>query len=94
MEDVQSSVAGNHDDERCEECADPEFLAFVERLNADPEPESKAEASSAAAKSQDKPITALMAFLQEKHSRQKQSSAVAVKSRRNRESKARPVRLT
>ncbi len=76
------------------EYADPEYLAFVERLNADPQPESKPEASSAAAKSQNRPITALMAFLQEKHARQKQSSAVAVKSRRNRESKARPVRLT
>lgn len=73
--------------------ADPEYLAFVERLNAAPQPESKPEAPAASAKGQDKPVTALMAFLQEQHARKRQGAAVAVRSRRDRhkESRAQPV---
>ena len=73
--------------------ADPEYLAFVERLNADPQPESKPEAQAATAKGREKPVTALMAFLQEQHTRKRQSAAVAARPRRDRhrESKALPV---
>ena len=73
--------------------ADPEYLAFVERLNADPQPESKPEALAAAAKGREKPVTALMAFLQEQHARKRQSAAAAARPRRDRhrESKALPV---
>ena len=75
-------------------CADPDYLAFVEQLNAEPLPESKAEAAVQAPKgSQNKPVTALMAFLQEKHARGKkqQTGPLALRSRKDRDSRTRPA---
>ena len=76
--------------------ADPEYLAFIERLNADPQPESKPEAPAAATKGQNKPVTALMAFLQEQHARKKHGAVIAARSRRDRgkEPRAAPVGLS
>ncbi len=67
----------------------------MERSNADPQPESKPEAPAAAAKGQNKPVTALMAFLQEQHARKKHGAAIAARSRREkgRDSRTGPVGL-
>ena len=65
--------------------ADPEYLAFVERLNAEPQADSRVEAPTPAACSQNRPVTALMAFLQEKHARKNSSkpgAAVTVRTRK------------
>ena len=74
--------------------ADPDYLAFVERLNAEPQPESKAEAAvRAPTGSQNKPVTALMAFLQEKHAlgKKQQTGPLALRSRKDRDSRTRPA---
>ena len=67
----------------------------MERLNADPQPDSKPEPPAAAAKGQNKPVTALMAFLQEQHARKKHGAAIAARSRKDRgkDSRTVPVRL-
>lgn len=75
--------------------ADPEYLAFVERLNAEPQADSRVEAPTPAARSQNRPVTALMAFLQEKHARKNSSkpgAAVTVRTRKG-SSRARPVTI-
>ena len=61
----------------------------MERLHAEPQPESKVEAPQAPRQGQEKPVTALMAFLQAKHVRKKQGPAVVARPRK--ESRARPV---
>ena len=61
----------------------------MERLHAEPQPESKLEAPQVPRQGQEKPVTALMAFLQAKHARKKQGPAVVARPRK--ESRARPV---
>lgn len=65
--------------------ADPEFLAFVESLSAQPEalPSGDAAGSSGQKAGQDSgtQITALMAYLQEKHSLKKKPPAIMVRAK-------------
>jgi hypothetical protein len=64
---------------RCCFIADPDYLAFVEHLEAQPEPlpSADAQAKEASALSEHAPqITALMAFLQEKHALRKNRGSV------------------
>ena len=65
----------------------------MERLNAEPQPEAKPEAQAAAAKGLERPVTALMAFLQEQHARKSKGTALALRERKDRarEGKARGV---
>ena len=67
----------------------------MERLNAEPQPEAKPEAQAAAGKGQERPVTALMAFLQEQHMRQSKGAAIALRQRKDRarEGKARAVSI-
>ncbi len=65
--------------------ADPDFLAFVESLSAQPEalPSGDAVGSSGQKDGQDSgpQVTALMAYLQEKHSLKKKPPAIMVRPR-------------
>lgn len=64
--------------------ADPDFLAFVESLSAQPEALPGADAAGSSGQkdgqSSGPQVTALMAYLQEKHSLKKRPPAVMVRS--------------
>lgn len=77
-------------------CADPEYLAFVESLDAQPEalPSADAAGSSGQRNGQESgpQVTALMAYLQDKHSIKKKAPVVVV-ARPRAEAKADRVSL-
>ena len=66
-------------------CADPEYQAFVESLNAQPEalPAAEAAGSSGQRAGQEggPHITALMAYLQDKHSLKKRAPVTVARTR-------------